>query len=115
VLGIPVYQRGYSPPIWNKGLGISRKNGFREEEVQALHNIGITHEAQGNYAQALDFELKALEFRKEMGDESKTANTLNNIGIIYDEQGNFDRALDYYHEARKIYERLKDVNKIAWC
>jgi len=96
-----------------RALELARKNGFREEEVQALHNIGITHEAQGNYAQALDFELKALKFRKEMGDESKTANALNNIGIIYDEQGNFERALEYYHEARKIYEKLKDEKKIA--
>jgi signal transduction histidine kinase len=96
-----------------KALELARENGFKEEEVQALHNIGITHEAQGNYAQALEFELKALDFRKEMGDEYKTANTLNNIGIIYDEQGNYDRALEYYHEARKIYERLKDENKMA--
>jgi two-component system, NarL family, sensor kinase len=96
-----------------KALELAQKNGFREDEVQALHNIGITHEAQGDYALALDFELKALEFRKEMGDESKTANTLNNIGIIYDEQGNYKRALEYYHEARKIYEKINDEKKIA--
>lgn len=96
-----------------RALELAQKNGFREEEVEALHNIGITHEAQGNYAEALDFEFKALEFRKAMADESKTANTLNNIGIIYDEQGNYKRALEYYHEARKIYEKLNDEKKIA--
>ena len=96
-----------------KALKLAQKNEFREDEVQALHNIGITHEAQGNYALALEFELKALEFRKEMGDESKTANTLNNLGIIHDEQGNYKRALDYYHEARKIYEKINDERKIA--
>ncbi len=96
-----------------QALELAQKNGLREEEVQALHNIGITQEAQGNYAQALDFELKALEFRKEMGDESKTANTLNNIGIIYDEQGAYNKALEYYHEASKIYERLHDEKKMA--
>lgn len=96
-----------------KALELAQKNGFREDEVQALHNIGITHEAQGNYELALDYELKALEFRKEMGDESKTANTLNNIGIIYDEQGNYKKALDYYHDARKIYEKINDEKKIA--
>jgi two-component system, NarL family, sensor kinase len=96
-----------------KALELAQKNGFLEYEVQALHNIGITHEAQGNYAQALDVELKALKFRKEIGDDSKTANTLNNIGIIYDEQGGYKSALEYYHEARKIYERLNDEKKIA--
>ena len=96
-----------------KALELAQKNGIREYEVEALHNIGVTHEAQGNYDQALGLELKALEFRKEIGDESKTANTLNNIGIIYDEQGNYKSALEYYHEARKIYEKLGDEKKIA--
>lgn len=96
-----------------KALAMARKNRLRDYEVEALHNIGVTHEAQGNYDQALELELKALEFRKQIGDDARTANTLNNIGIIYDEQGNYKRALEYYHEARKIYESLNDEGKIA--
>lgn len=94
-------------------LDLAKKYNLKEYEVEALHNIGITHEAQGNYSEALEYELKALTFRKQIGDELKTANTLNNIGIIYDEQGNYSRALEYYHQARKIYEQLKDQSKIA--
>lgn len=96
-----------------KALSLSQENKWPELEVEALHNIGVTHEAQGNYSLALDFELRALEQRKMLGDESKTANTLNNIGIIYDEQGNFKKALEYYLDARRIYERLGDDSKIA--
>lgn len=96
-----------------EALSFSKKYKLPDLEVEALHNIGVTHEAQGNYTQALDFELKALDLRKKLGDESKTANTLNNIGIIYDEQGNFKKALEYYLNARAIYERLKDDSKIA--
>jgi two-component system NarL family sensor kinase len=96
-----------------QALELSRQQGLKEYEVEALHNIGVTHEAQGNYDQALEYELKALAFRREIGDNAKTANTLNNIGIIYDEQGNFIRALEYYHEARKIYEAINDQGKIA--
>jgi len=96
-----------------KALDMARKNRLRDYEVEALHNIGVTHEAQGNYDEALELELKALEFRKQIGDDARTANTLNNIGIIYDEQGNYKRALEYYHEARKIYESLNDEGKIA--
>ena len=96
-----------------KALDMARKNRLRDYEVEALHNIGVTHEAQGNYDEALELELKALEFRKQIGDDARTANTLNNKGIIYDEQGNYKRALEYYHEARKIYESLNDEGKIA--
>lgn len=96
-----------------QALSLSQKNHLPDLEVEAFHNIGVTHEAQGNYTLALDFELRALEQRSVLGDESKTANTLNNIGIIYDEQGNFKKALEYYLDARKIYERLGDDSKIA--
>jgi two-component system, NarL family, sensor kinase len=96
-----------------RALSLSRDLKLKDNEVEALHNIGITHEAQGNYKEALDFELKALALRKEIGDNSKTANTLNNIGIIYDEQGSFIKAIEYYLNARKIYEDLKDDEKIA--
>jgi two-component system, NarL family, sensor kinase len=96
-----------------QALSLSQDLKLRDYEVEALHNVGITHEAQGNYNEALDFELKALALRKEIGDNSKTANTLNNIGIIYDEQGSFTKAIEYYLNARKIYEELKDDEKIA--
>lgn len=82
-------------------------------EADALHNIGVTHEAQGNYREALEFENAALELRKRMGDDVKTANTLNNIGIIHDEQGQYDKALDHYFQALKIYEKVNDIEKMA--
>jgi len=96
-----------------KALAISQELDLPDYEVEALHNLGVTHEAQGNYLEALDFEQKALTLRKVLGDESKTANTLNNIGIIYDEQGDFKKAIAYYLDARKIYEKLNDDGKIA--
>ena len=94
-------------------LDLARKASIRDYEVEALHNIGVTHEAQGNYSEALNFELEALALRRIIGDDIKTANTLNNLGIIHDEQGNFQKAVEYYFEARKIYEKLGDQSKIA--
>ena len=94
-------------------LQLARNFEVRNFEVEALHNIGVTHEAQGNYAEALTYELEALELRRKIGDDAKTANTLNNLGIIHDEQGNYPRAIEYYFEARKIYERLGEESKIA--
>lgn len=96
-----------------EALKLTKELNSVELEVEALNNIGVTHEAQGNYSQALDFELKALKIRREMGNDSKTAKTLNDIGIIYDEQGSYQKSLEYYFEARKIYEKLNDLPKIA--
>lgn len=97
----------------NEALELAKSMKIEELEVEALNNIGVTHEAQGNYAQALELELKALELRRKIGDHAKTAKTLNDIGIVYDEQGNYQKALEYYFEARKIFERLQDFPKIA--
>jgi signal transduction histidine kinase len=96
-----------------EALELAQKAKNRELEVEALHNIGVTHEAQGNYQDALKLEMQALVIRKELGDSLKTANTLNNIGIIHDEQGRFDLALNYYYQARKIYEQLGDLEKMG--
>jgi signal transduction histidine kinase len=94
-------------------LALAQKGQFKDLEAEALNHVGVTHEAQGNYSEALTLELKALEIRQALGDDSKTANTLNSLGIIYDETGNYQKALAHYFDARKIYERLGDESKIA--
>ncbi|HCZ34585.1 MAG TPA: hypothetical protein DHV26_01505 [Cytophagales bacterium] len=96
-----------------KALTLARKYNQTDYEVEALHNLGVTHESQSNYAKALELELEALTLRKQIGDDLKTANTLNNLGIIYDEMGDYKKALEYYYQARKIYEDLENDEKIA--
>jgi signal transduction histidine kinase len=96
-----------------EALALSRKIKSEELEGESLHYLGVTHEAQGNYSEALDLELKALDIRKKEGDSSKIAATLNNLGIIYDEKGDYKKSLEYYYEARRIYETLMSKDKIA--
>ena len=91
----------------------SRQSKFSDLEGDALHNIGVTHEAQGNYDQALEYELQALAIRKKSGDQIKIAKTLNNIGIVYDEKGNYDKSLEYYFDARRVFEKENDQAKVA--
>jgi two-component system, NarL family, sensor kinase len=82
-------------------------------EAEALYNIGVTHQAQGNYTEALEYEERALELQKKTGDPAKTAKTLNGLGIIYDEKGDYEKALTHYYEALKIFESLNDEDKMA--
>lgn len=96
-----------------EALGMARQAKLLQLEAEALNYVGVTHEAQGNYDEALAFELEALRMRKEIGDDAKTAKTINDIGIIYDEKGEFQKALENYFEARRIFERLQDSSRIA--
>lgn len=94
-----------------QGLELAKKDS--ELEAYALHSIGSAHEAQGNYKQALEYETKALEIRRKIGDKKKIASTLNNTGIIHDERGDFKEALEYYHEAHQLFTEIGDQPSIA--
>jgi two-component system, NarL family, sensor kinase len=96
-----------------EALKLAREMKSEELEGESLHYLGVTQEAQGNYAEALELELKALSLREKIGDSAKVAATLNNIGIIYDEKGDYKKSLEYYYRARRIYEGLKNKDKIA--
>lgn len=96
-----------------KALQEAKQTQNKDIEVEALHNLAITYEAQGNYKKALEYNLNALKLREHIGDELKTAHTLNNIGIAYDELGHFSLSLKYYNQAYSIYKRLQDKEKIA--
>ncbi len=94
-------------------LDLAKKEKSEDLEAEALNDIGVTYEAQGNYDEALIYESQALALRKKLGDSSKIANTLNTLGIIHDERGDYEKALSHYFDARKIYEGLQDESKIA--
>src|SRR5690242_4761683 len=47
-----------------KALELARDAKDENLEVEALHNIGVTYEAQSEYTDALSYERKALELRK---------------------------------------------------
>jgi len=96
-----------------KALEMAKKENAEDLETEALHYIGVTHEAQGNYKEALIYEGRALRLGQKINDSLRIANTLNNLGIINDEIGNYEKALAYYLEARKIYETLKEESKVA--
>ena len=96
-----------------KALALAKEEGTKDLETDALHYISVTHEAQGNYKEALTYEEQALELGKKIIDQARVANSLNNLGIIYDEIGDAEKSLGHYLEARKIYEGLADESKVA--
>lgn len=96
-----------------KALKIAKKQKHINIEVEALHNLAVTYEAQGNYKQSLAYNMQALKLRQQIGDELKTANTLNNIGIAYDELGNFTLSLKHYNLAYHTYKKYRNLEGIA--
>ena len=96
-----------------QALKIAKQQNKKRYEAEALHNLAVTYEAQGDYQKSLNFNLEALKIRRQLKDDLKTANTLNNIGIAYDELGNFSLSLKYYREAYDTYKKKKHIEGIA--
>jgi CHAT domain-containing protein len=79
-----------------------------------LDNIGYVHNAQGDYAQALDKLQKSLVLREEMDGKEGIGRTLKNIGNVHYHQADYPRALEYFQRSLSLRESLGEKNGIAF-
>jgi two-component system, NarL family, sensor kinase len=96
-----------------QGLALAQELKNKKLMGDALLNIGISYEAQGDYPKALEYELQALAIWQALDSPLQKAKTLNNLGIIYDEIGDQRKALQHYFEALAIFEERNLPAKIA--
>ena len=74
-------------------------------EAFALNVIGLVHQSAGNFSEALEYGLKALEIYRSSGDQVAEGALLNAIATIHHELGDTDRALVTYEAALAIESR----------
>jgi len=90
-----------------KILPTSRK----EKEAFAYYRDGMSAQADGEYAEALENYYESLKLEEDPYDRSYT---LYNIGLIHASNGEHDKALDYYHQAIDLNPRLPQaLNNVA--
>jgi tetratricopeptide (TPR) repeat protein len=83
----------------------------QEKEAFAYYRDGMTAQADGEYAEALENYNEALKLEEDPYDRSYV---LYNIGLIHASNGEHDLALKYYHEAVALNARLPQaLNNIA--
>ncbi|UBF26791.1 photosystem I assembly protein Ycf3 [Kovacikia minuta CCNUW1] len=83
----------------------------KEKEAFAYYRDGMSAQADGEYAEALDNYEVALELEEDPYDRSYI---LYNIGLIHASNGDHEKALDYYHQALELNPRLPQaLNNIA--
>ncbi len=72
-----------------------------------LHNIGSLYDSTGDYNQALQYNLQALEMRFKIYKGQAhidTINSLHNISIIYEKLGKYDKSLDFYKQELQMLQ-----------
>lgn len=83
----------------------------KEKEAFAYYRDGMSAQADGEYAEALDNYFEALKLEEDDNDRSYI---LYNIGLIKASNGDLDIALDYYTQALELNPRLPQaLNNVA--
>ena len=83
----------------------------QEKEAFAYYRDGMSAQADGEYAEALDNYFEALKLEEDANDRSYI---LYNIGLIKASNGDLDIALDYYTQALELNPRLPQaLNNVA--
>jgi tetratricopeptide (TPR) repeat protein len=90
-----------------KLLPIDRKS----KEAFVYYRDGMSAQAEGEYAEALDNYYEALKLEEDPNDRSEI---LYNIGLIHASNGELEKALEYYHQSLDINPRKPSaLNNIA--
>lgn len=83
----------------------------KAKEAFVYYRDGMSAQADGEYAEALDNYYEALKLEDDINDRSEI---LYNIGLIHASNGKLDEALDYYHQSLELNPRKPSVlNNIA--
>jgi len=93
--------------IFRNVLNISEDIGDKEEQSQALHNIGGVEIQKGNYEKAREHIKKAIAIRKERSDKIGLWKSYNNLGTSYYYESDMDKALEYYKKSLKIKNEIE--------
>jgi tetratricopeptide (TPR) repeat protein len=83
----------------------------KAKEAFVYYRDGMSAQAEGEYAEALENYAEALQLEEDGNDRSYI---LYNMGIIHASNGEHERALEYYQEAITLNPRLSSaLNNIA--
>jgi len=96
----------------NEALTLAGK--FHDSTVTAMAQqaLGTNFWAMGQYQQAEEHSLKALEILEQNGIETGLSQVLGNLGLIYDYQGRSDKALPYLLRSLELSKKYEDYGSI---
>jgi tetratricopeptide (TPR) repeat protein len=116
-IGIVCYQTGdYDAALEHYFQSLRLLGGKEITRISRVYNnVGNVYFALERYQQALDFHLKALSIRKEIGNQNLIGDSLNNCGNCYLKLGNLPLAMDHLTRAFEVKKRIKDARGEAYA
>jgi tetratricopeptide (TPR) repeat protein len=89
-------------------LAVSRQNGDRDAEGNALGNLGTAHANLGDARRAVEYYERALAVSREIGDRPGEGKILGNLGTAHFDLGDIRRAIEYYEQHVAITREIGD-------
>ncbi len=76
--------------------------------ADTLHNLGETSRQMGQYDQAAEQYLRALDLRRNTGDKRGAAIESSSLGTLFSYQGRYGAALSAEEDALKTFRELQE-------
>ncbi len=101
----PFYRWGYIELIRELNEE-TEKSATGLVKARALHNLGMIHQDQGRYDEAVKIYRKSLKIKEELEDRRGAAYTRAQIGVLYSQLGKKEEAIKSTQEALNIFKKI---------
>ncbi|MBI4929983.1 MAG: tetratricopeptide repeat protein, partial [Bacteroidetes bacterium] len=96
-----------------QGYDLAGKINFINGMGVCEANIALAYYSKGDYKQAIEHNLTALQLKEKTGDKTAIAYSLNNIALVYDEMHDYKQALSFYKRAEQILRETNNKRGLA--
>lgn len=94
--------------IQEEALALLRAGPAKADFIDALQNLGNTHEKIGNYQDALAVQQEALTLAEKLGEQRLIALSRQYLANLFWKMGDFQTALQHQTFALEVFTRLDD-------
>lgn len=116
-VGMINYQKGdyFKAKIhWDRSLALYDSIGDRQGSANMLGNIGSIYYNGGDFATALEYDLKTLRIAESAHDTLRILTCYTNIAVIYMlKKASFPKALEYLEKALPIAQKVNDTEALG--
>ncbi len=110
-MGSYYYEKGKrkeAMPLYEKALQLAEESEDFLSEISILNVLAQNASFEGNYAEALNLNLKGIDIARQVNEPEALSILNENIAGLYAEQKDFKNALMFYDTVQKINSTLGD-------
>ena len=100
--------------ILNQSLELAEYINFPRGKADALNNIGISYDIQGDYQKSLKYMLEALSIYESINYATGKARGYNNAGMVYYNLNDVSKSLEYHLKSLRQEQEIGDSIGIAY-